>query len=51
MYVLTWTLEQDQYSVDLYDYRSAKGIIALLEVLEIPYTLRYEPPIVTLPGD
>ena len=51
MYVLIWTIEQDQYSVELYDYRSAKGIIALLEVLEIPYTLRYEPPIIPLPGD
>ncbi len=51
MYILTWNLDQDQYSVELCDYRSAKGVFALLEVLEIPYTLRYEPSIIPLPGD
>lgn len=51
MYYLTWTMEREQYTVDTSDWYPIKGIIAMLEVLEIPYSIRFEPIPAYLPGE
>ena len=50
-YYLTWTLNKDQYTVESEIWRTMKGVAALLEVLEIPYTIRCEPIPSALPGE
>lgn len=50
-YYLTWTLDKEQYTVESEIWRTVKGVVALLEVLEIPYTIRSEPFPCALPGE
>ena len=51
MYYLTWSLDREQYTIDASIWNPIKGIIALLEVLEIPYSIRFEPIPEYLPGE
>lgn len=50
-YYLHWTLEGESYTVESEIWRTVKGVSALLEVLEIPYTIRCEPIMQALPGE
>lgn len=52
MYELIWELSGDgRCDLSLMELEDALWVIHLLEVLELPYTLRYEPLPIALPGE